>query len=316
MPLVSIIVPVYNVENYIARCLDSIISQTYRNIEVVLVDDGTKDNSIGIVERYLSDCRIKIVHRENGGLSAARNLGLDCATGEFVCFIDSDDSIQSRMIEVLLNVINLTGVDFARCDLRHIHHDDEVTDVGDFDKSKISILSYPIKDFVRRGFWPSVCHTLFRRSVIGDLRFKEGVVHEDLDFTYRFLLRVQSGVHIPWIGYNYFHTSNSITRSGFSVRQVHDYDVIVRGLYRLYKNERPRRELTLLRKKVLAPVCKNILKISRRAYRHKNFEISFAAKKIANGLIRDKVVLLTDLSPRLWLPLAFELMFRYRGGLK
>lgn len=310
MPLVSIIVPIYNVENYIARCLDSIISQTYRNIEVILVNDGTKDNSLSIAERYLSDCRIKIVHRENGGLSAARNSGLDYATGEYVCFIDSDDSIQSRMIEVLLNVINLIGVDFARCDLRHINHEDELTDVGDFDKSKITILSSPIKDFICRGFWPSVCHTLFRRSAIGDLRFKEGIVHEDLDFTYRFFLRAQSGVYIPWIGYNYFHTSNSITRSGFSVRKVHDYDIIVRELYCLYKNERPRRELVLLRKKVLASVCKNILKISKRAYERKNFEVSFEAKKIAHGLIRDKVVLLTDLSPRLWLFLWFELLFR------
>ena len=94
---ISVIVPVYNVEKYLKQCLDSIVNQTYKNLEIIIVNDGTKDNSMKIVEEYLQDKRIKVINKENGGLSSARNIGIKEATGDYISFIDSDDYISLNM---------------------------------------------------------------------------------------------------------------------------------------------------------------------------------------------------------------------------
>lgn len=110
-PKISVIIPVYNVEKYIRQCLESVINQTYKNLEIIIVNDGTKDNSMKIVEEYLSDERIKIINKENGGLSSARNRGMEEATGEYIYFLDSDDWIELNTIEILVE--NSKGVDIV-----------------------------------------------------------------------------------------------------------------------------------------------------------------------------------------------------------
>ena len=102
---VSVIVPVYNVEKYIRQCLESIINQTYKNLEIIVVNDGTKDNSMKIVEEYLSDERIKVINKENGGIASARNRGIDEATGEYISFVDSDDWLELNTYEKLVEII-------------------------------------------------------------------------------------------------------------------------------------------------------------------------------------------------------------------
>ena len=109
--LVSVIVPVYNVEKYIRQCLESVINQTLKDIEIIIVNDGTKDSSMKVVEEYLPDKRIKIINKENGGLSSARNAGMREAQGKYICFIDSDDFIDSSMMEELYNKIEKTNSD-------------------------------------------------------------------------------------------------------------------------------------------------------------------------------------------------------------
>ena len=104
-PKVSVIVPVYNVEKYLKQCLDSIVNQTYKNLEIIIVNDGTKDNSMKIVEEYLQDKRIKVINKENGGLGSARNRGIEEATGDYISFVDSDDYIDLNMYEKLVNII-------------------------------------------------------------------------------------------------------------------------------------------------------------------------------------------------------------------
>ena len=104
-PLISVIVPVYNVEKYLGKCVDSILAQTYENLEIILVEDGTKDNSGAICDAYAAkDSRIRVIHKENGGLSSARNAGMDIARGEYFGFVDSDDWIEPKMYETLLNL--------------------------------------------------------------------------------------------------------------------------------------------------------------------------------------------------------------------
>ena len=106
LPLISVIIPVYNVQDYLARCLDSILAQTYQNLEIILVNDGSKDNSGAICDEYAArDDRVQVIHKENGGLSTARNAGLDLAAGEYLSFIDSDDWIASDAYEHLMNLV-------------------------------------------------------------------------------------------------------------------------------------------------------------------------------------------------------------------
>ena len=117
--LVSIIVPIYNVEKYIKECIDSIINQTYKNLEIILVDDGSPDCCPKICDEYSKkDKRIKVIHKENGGLSSARNAGLDVAKGEYVSFIDSDDVVDEKFIETLYNLCIENNCDISECNFQ------------------------------------------------------------------------------------------------------------------------------------------------------------------------------------------------------
>ena len=123
--LISVIIPVYNVEKYIRFCLDSVINQTYKNLEIIIVDDGTKDSSGEIAEEYArKDSRIKVVHKENGGLSDARNVGLDIATGKYIAFLDSDDVISLDFYEYLYRLIKENDYDIAECEFLRISSDE------------------------------------------------------------------------------------------------------------------------------------------------------------------------------------------------
>ncbi len=131
-PLISIIVPVYNVERYMERCLDAVVKQTYKNLEVILVDDGSEDRSGSICDRYASeDARFKVVHHQNGGLSAARNTGIKKATGEYITFIDPDDSITEDYIEYLYNLINKHEADLAICAIEEITESGKTHNYGE-----------------------------------------------------------------------------------------------------------------------------------------------------------------------------------------
>lgn len=110
---VSVIIPVYNVEEYIEKCLDSVVNQTLKEIEIIVVNDGTKDNSMKKIEKYFSDSRIKIINKQNGGQSSARNAGLAISKGEYISFIDSDDFIEEKMLEELYNESENTDIVFS-----------------------------------------------------------------------------------------------------------------------------------------------------------------------------------------------------------
>ena len=126
-PLISVIVPIYNVEQYLENCINSILNQTYRNLEVILVDDGSPDNCGGICDLYSDkDPRIKVIHKQNGGLSDARNKGLDAATGEYLAFVDSDDTILPEMIDKLYQRIVIDQSDLAFCGYQQVNQKGDV----------------------------------------------------------------------------------------------------------------------------------------------------------------------------------------------
>lgn len=184
MHLISVIVPVYKVEEYLRECVDSIISQTYRNLEIILVDDGSPDNCPAICDEYAGkDKRIIVVHQQNGGLSGARNAGLDIASGEFICFVDSDDVLHPQYCEILLNGILLKDTDFSACQVKRFCSSDEIiiSECSDYLFRKISFHDFVYKQ-ITRNMETGVWNRLFKKELFNELRFKNGKLHEDIIF--------------------------------------------------------------------------------------------------------------------------------------
>lgn len=180
-PLVSVIIPVYNVEKYLRECVDSVTTQTHTNLEIILSDDGATDRSGAICDELAAaDGRIRVIHEENGGASVARNRGLDIAEGEYVVFVDSDDAIHPEMIEHLLRISNDTDSDLVTTKKPIAT---ESVDWSMTDLSKEQIVTFTTEDSVRRFLMRfdncAVWGCLFKRSIIGDLRFTPEIINED-----------------------------------------------------------------------------------------------------------------------------------------
>lgn len=201
-PLVSVIIPIYKVEDYLDECVHSVRAQTYTNLEIILVDDGSPDNCGSMCDAYASeDPRIRVIHRENGGLSAARNSGLDIATGDFITFVDSDDWIYEKTIEEYMSCFaqtpELEMVESriypssygAPCYVGEYRPDPELegkTLTGEEVLQSMCLKVFPVCTF------PVAWNKCYRRELIGDLRFPEGRIFEDLDFQLRLYPRVRA----------------------------------------------------------------------------------------------------------------------------
>ncbi len=185
-PLISIVVPVYNVEKYIHECLESILNQSYKNIEVIIVNDGTLDNSIAKIEDLLKDKRTRLISQVNQGLSAARNTGIKAALGEYISFIDSDDKVKSSFIETLYDKANETNADIVRGSFRNFDGNIPEGWITDFNISPsrgTEALRYFLNNNVSFVVWSSLYRTTFLRE--NRLEFTEGILLEDGDFTTR-----------------------------------------------------------------------------------------------------------------------------------
>lgn len=211
-PLVSIIVPIFNVEPYLRKCVDSIIEQTYRNLEIILVDDGSPDNCSQICDEYKEkDSRVMVIHKPNGGLSDARNAGLDVATGEYVTFIDSDDWYENNTISVIINEAiqgQFSIISYACAIVSEQQRKENV-----LKDEELSSFDYVI-DLCEEKKFPSVCTKLFYIELIGNTRFKKGRLNEDFLFMMSILQEAECQVKIiPFVGYNYYQREGSITHS-------------------------------------------------------------------------------------------------------
>ncbi|MEE1125885.1 MAG: glycosyltransferase [Acutalibacteraceae bacterium] len=220
-PLISVIVPIYNVEDYLRRCVDSIINQSYKNLEIILVDDGSPDNSPKICDEYIEkDNRIKVVHKKNGGLSDARNAGMEVATGEYVSFIDSDDWIDVDFINSLYNGIK-SGADVAECATRLVDNDDNTLSTRGSKEGKISREEALAKLITEDGVYQTVWNKLYKRSQIEELPFAVGKYHEDDFWTWRVFLKMDKLYLCEKPMYNYLQNrSNSIIGSSYSLKKL------------------------------------------------------------------------------------------------
>ena len=218
-PLLSIIVPVYDVENYLQKCIDSILAQTLTDFELILVDDGSPDGCPALCDAAAAkDARIRVLHQKNGGLSVARNAGLDVARGEWIGFVDSDDYIAPEMYEALYQAVQSTGADLALCDYAEV------------DEAGVPCQSMHVrlekKDFTGRELLKNATDStiqlawnkLYRRAIFAQLRYPVGKVNEDLFVIPEICLQIQKAVVVPDTLYYYVQRGGSILNGSKTLR--------------------------------------------------------------------------------------------------
>lgn len=226
--LISVIVPVYNTEEYLERCVDSIINQSYKNLEIILVNDGSTDRSGFICDDFKKkDSRIKVIHKENGGQSSARNLGLEKVTGEFITFVDSDDWINSKIYEKCLEVFKKENSDVV--DFRPVYTTGETRKNNtDAHYSTISGTENILYDYLYRGqkeLCPfSVCRKVYKSNLFKNTRFPDGKINEDIITNFMILEECNKLTHIDYIGYYYYQDHKQSTTSGMLIRK--DFDLL------------------------------------------------------------------------------------------
>lgn len=219
--LVSVIVPIYNVEKYLERCVDSIVKQTYLNLEIILVDDGSTDSSGALCDKLAKkDTRIKAIHKCNGGLSDARNKAIDEADGEYLYFVDSDDYIPLDSIEYLLNKLKDSKSDIAIGGMLTTSKLDE-----NVAKEETYTVTLNNKEAVRELFYGSYYTTsasakLYKASLFDEIRYPYGKLNEDLFTTYKLLNRAERVVCSDKTVYYYYHRPGSIMNSAFNERKL------------------------------------------------------------------------------------------------
>ena len=225
--LISIIVPVYNVEKYLIRCVNSIIHQTYENIEIILVDDGSTDESGYLCDKLLNeDSRIKTFHKENGGLSDARNYGIARAMGDFLFFVDSDDWVEPEVIEVLIDAIKEEDADIAICGLNDIVIGEIKNKRGSSNKKVLSNTE-AIDTFFNNGddIGVVVWNKLYKKELFENIIFEVGKLHEDVFFTPKVLFYANKIIVTNYYGYNYINDrEDSICNKKLSVRSIDGAD--------------------------------------------------------------------------------------------
>ena len=231
LPLISVVVPVYRVEKYLDHCIQSIAAQTYPNLEILLVDDGSPDGSGAICDRWAEkDSRIRVFHKQNAGAGAARNTALDAATGELIAFVDSDDYLHPNMYAHLYGLMK-DGVDIAECVIGITENDDLPMDDG----TGAEILGCDTEDALRLHIQDEMfCQTppnkLYRRACVGDIRFPEGNLIDDEFFTYQVLGNARKLAHSSACMYAYRQQPGSAMHKPYSLRRLQGLDAKLQRL--------------------------------------------------------------------------------------
>ena len=220
-PIISIIVPIYNVGKYLPKCIESILNQTFKNFELILVNDGSTDNSGVVCDDYeKKDTRIKIIHKSNGGVSSARNAGLYVAKGEYIGFVDPDDYIDKNMYEKLYRLCIDNNSDIAICRFNReingkIQNKESTEEI--IELNNMEAMNELFKGNLYRF---SLCNKLFSKKCFNDVLFPEGRIHEDLSTTYKLFANSKKAVYINYCGYIYVRRENSILTSTYNEKRL------------------------------------------------------------------------------------------------
>ncbi len=294
MAVISVIIPMYNVEKYIKGCLQSVAAQTFCDFECVCIDDGSPDKSAKIAEKFaLTDARFTVIHQKNGGLSDARNTGMHHSTAPYVFFLDSDDYIHPKTLETLYNLIQKTGVKVANCGVQNTAKifDEALEDI-DISRYKTEIISNPLNAFLkRRDIKTGVCFRLYARQVIQDIPFIKGVHFEDVAFTTQLLNQIDKMAFINAPLYYYYKNPNSVMRSHFSNEKIDSYNTLIRHLSAYFIQNAPEKLPTVQcylfnqRIKMMFNQC-----VRKQKDKTKQTELFQYAQPIVQKLYQDKLI--------------------------
>ena len=186
-PLISVIVPIYKVEEYLDRCVESLVNQTYKNLEIILVDDGSPDNCPKMCDDWAKkDSRIKVVHKKNGGLSDARNAGFEVATGDIISFIDSDDWIEPEMFETMLSQMEKDDSDIVSCGVNWVEENGSVIRTVTVSEDSVRDTHTAMQELINDNrVKQHVWNKLYKYDMIKDIPFEKGKYHEDVFWSYQ-----------------------------------------------------------------------------------------------------------------------------------
>jgi len=221
-PLITVVVPVYNIEGYIGRCIDSILAQSYEKMEIILVDDGSTDKSGNICDDYESrDQRIQVIHKSNGGLSDARNIGIKAAKGNYITLIDGDDFVSARYVENLLDALVTTAADMASSWFINYFDGDKLPEAKEAEGLQVlGNSAYLEKLLYQNGADTSACGKLYKTEMLIKYPYPVGKLYEDIPVTYQVIKNCKRIALISNLDYFYFQRKNSIQYQRFSSRKL------------------------------------------------------------------------------------------------
>lgn len=216
--LVSVIVPVYNVEKYLRKCIESIINQTHANLEIILVNDGSQDQCPAICDEYATmDKRIKVIHQANGGLSDARNTGLDICQGDYIYLVDSDDYIECDAIEILYREIIKHDADIAVANINKVYPNGKVVPMNQYNGQ---VLKDKKQIYKNASSYVTAWGKLYKKEIFSNLRYPKRKLHEDAFIICRVLEQATKIVEVEHHGYNYLQREGSIMNSDFTLKHL------------------------------------------------------------------------------------------------
>lgn len=226
--LISLVVPVYNVENFLERCITSLVNQTFENIEIILVNDGSTDNSLSICEHYKEiDSRIVVINQQNQGLSAARNAGINIARGRYICFVDSDDWVNEKYLEILYKDIDNNDAEISIIDKQIVYEGQEDCEFDITEENKVKIYDkYEAIETMLKGNWIATWDKMYDIKLFDDIRFPVGRNNEDYAILIYLFEQCEKIVYRNVKLYYYFQRQGSITKSELN---KHSFDEIMNG---------------------------------------------------------------------------------------
>lgn len=294
MPKISIIIPVYKVEKYLPRCLDSVMAQTFKDFEVICVNDGSPDNCGAILQQYADKHHnFKVINQENRGLSAARNAAMPEAKGDYIAFIDSDDFIHPQFLEHLYNVQRQTQCDIVGCDFQKIKKDGDCL-CGNLEKvspkiygNALNVLLNP-RNFIHFNVW----NKLYKREIVGDLLFVPGMYYEDWVYNCCVFERAENFAWIKDRLYGYQLSGNSIMRSQMTQEKVDSYVLGIKTVYGYFMENAPEK-WRQVRQTRIARTVKMMMNHTRKA---KNHDLLLYVSRILKNLKKEGLITYRGLS--------------------